>query len=179
MAAHGLLLVQLLELGVPLVSRDLSEQALGSGSGDRLQVQLIETADESPVAYPPDPLTPTLALEAPRVVVTEPSVELPAPGASPDEGLFGLYRGQLRARIERARQTIEPNAAPLPRACSAQITQDERGNVLDVVLEGCGAEGPSRMQLERAVRAASPLPAPPAALARESRVEVVLGEPAS
>jgi hypothetical protein len=75
--------------------------------------------------------------------------------------LFGRYMGQVNARIERAwlrpRTAIENTLFQ----CQVAITQDKRGNVLEVTLQHCNGDGRWQQSLVNAIQSASPLPAPP------------------
>jgi len=91
------------------------------------------------------------------------------PGAAPEAAdgpdtqtqLFGRYQGQITARIER--MWLKPRT-PIPGgsfACRVQILQDNRGNVQEVTLGLCTGDFHWQQSLVRAIRSASPLPAPP------------------
>jgi hypothetical protein len=86
--------------------------------------------------------------------------------------LFGIYTGQIQARIDRVwrrpRTPISENAtAEKPTdadesfQCEAQIVQDVRGNVQEILLPRCNGSPAWRHSLVSAIREASPLPAPP------------------
>jgi hypothetical protein len=86
--------------------------------------------------------------------------------------LFGIYTGQIQARIDRIwrrpRTPINENAADKKPAdaeesfqCEAQIVQDARGNVQEVMLPRCNGSPAWRNSLVSAIQHASPLPAPP------------------
>lgn len=86
--------------------------------------------------------------------------------------LFGIYTGQIQARIDRVwrrpRTPINENAADKkpPDAdesfqCEAQIIQDARGNVQEILLPRCNGSPAWQHSLVVAIRQASPLPAPP------------------
>jgi hypothetical protein len=88
--------------------------------------------------------------------------------------LFGIYTGQIQARIDRVwrrpRTPISENAADKKPAdadesfqCEAQIIQDARGNVQEILLPRCNGSAVWRNSLVSAIRQASPLPAPPSA----------------
>ena len=75
--------------------------------------------------------------------------------------LIGLYEGQIRARIERA--WIRPRTPLADRLfrCRVRIWQDEHGNVRDVRLQECEGTPDWFESMVTAIKAASPLPAPP------------------
>lgn len=74
--------------------------------------------------------------------------------------LFGMYMGQVKARIERAWD--HPNA-PLAGKfqCKVEIAQGEHGDVKEVTLQRCNGTAAWQMSLVQAIQRASPLPAPP------------------
>jgi hypothetical protein len=86
--------------------------------------------------------------------------------------LFGIYTGQIEARIARVwrrpRSPVnEDNASQNANdggesfQCEAQIVQDLRGNVQEVMLPRCNGSSAWRNSLVLAIQHASPLPAPP------------------
>jgi TonB C terminal len=85
--------------------------------------------------------------------------------------LFGMYTGQIQARIERAwrrpRSPVRDGAASAQRLngvtfqCQAQIVQDPRGNVQEILLPECSGSPAWQHSLVVAIQQASPLPAPP------------------
>jgi hypothetical protein len=85
--------------------------------------------------------------------------------------LFGIYAGQIQARIDRVwrrpRTPINDNASEKKRAddesfqCEAQIVQDARGNVQEILLPRCNGAPAWQRSLVVAIQAASPLPVPP------------------
>jgi hypothetical protein len=96
--------------------------------------------------------------------------------------LFGLYTGQIDARIERAwrrpRSPVNPDAdtAPEPNRrsanneagqetfrCQVRIIQDHQGDVQEVLLLDCNGSVEWQQSLLRAIFSSSPLPAPPSA----------------
>lgn len=86
--------------------------------------------------------------------------------------LYGIYTGQIQARIERvwrrprtpvqevSDSTKSPNTAEYFH-CQVQIVQDSRGNVQEVLLPRCSGSVAWQRSLVRAINQASPLPAPP------------------
>jgi hypothetical protein len=86
--------------------------------------------------------------------------------------LFGIYSGQIQARIDRVwrrpRTPISESAFGKKPAdadesfqCEAQIVQDARGNVQEILLPRCNGSSAWRRSLVMAIQQASPLPAPP------------------
>jgi hypothetical protein len=99
------------------------------------------------------------------------------PGAGGADGaeqarLFGIYTGQIQARIDRVwrrpRAPVNGNADQKATAdesfqCEAQIIQDARGNVQEILLPRCNGSEAWQHSLVLAIQQASPLPAPPSA----------------
>jgi hypothetical protein len=88
--------------------------------------------------------------------------------------LFGIYTGQIRARIDRfwrrPRTPINEDKSAATTAdigdsfqCEAQIIQDNRGNVQEILLPRCNGSVAWQRSLVLAIQHASPLPSPPSA----------------
>jgi TonB C terminal len=88
--------------------------------------------------------------------------------------LFGIYTGQIQARIDRVwrrpRTPVNEGTASTAAAdagdsfqCEVQIVQDDRGNVQEILLPRCNGSAAWQRSLVLAIRQASPLPAPPSA----------------
>jgi hypothetical protein len=88
--------------------------------------------------------------------------------------LFGIYTGQIQARIDRVWRrprspvnegTVSAAAADAGDSfqCEVQIVQDDRGNVQEILLPRCNGSSAWQRSLVLAIRQASPLPAPPSA----------------
>jgi hypothetical protein len=88
--------------------------------------------------------------------------------------LFGIYTGQIQARIDRvwrrprtpvSEGTVTTAAADAADSfqCEAQIVQDARGNVQEILLPRCNGSAAWQHSLVLAIRQSSPLPAPPSA----------------
>lgn len=86
--------------------------------------------------------------------------------------LFGIYTGQIQARVariwRRPRSPVNEDAASQNAnyigesfQCEAQIVQDIKGNVQEIMLPRCNASPAWRNSLVLAIQHASPLPAPP------------------
>jgi hypothetical protein len=82
------------------------------------------------------------------------------------ERLFGIYTGQIQARINRIwrrpRSAVGDSSAQTFQ-CQVQIVQDVRGNVQEILLPNCNGSLSWQRSLVIAVEQASPLPAPPSA----------------
>jgi len=105
--------------------------------------------------------------------------EQAAKAAAPDGGdgaerarLFGIYSGQIQARIERIwrrPRTPVTESSDQSRAregngtfsCQVRIIQDARGNVQEVLLPQCNGTSAWQHSLVLAINQSSPLPAPP------------------
>jgi hypothetical protein len=81
------------------------------------------------------------------------------PGAR--AALFGLYMGQIQARIERAWQRPRSPIEAIPFECHVQISQSEHGEIAEVELLDCTDDLRWQNSLVEAINMASPLPAPP------------------
>jgi TonB C terminal len=87
--------------------------------------------------------------------------------------LFGIYSGQIKARIDRIwrrpRTPVAENGGEAPPnsdesfQCEAQIVQDRSGKVQEILLPRCNGSLAWQLSLVTAIREASPLPAPPSA----------------
>ena len=83
--------------------------------------------------------------------------------------LFGLYSGQIHARIERAwrrprtpiHNASEHRSSDEPFRCQVQIIQDSIGIVQEVLLPNCPGSFTWQRSLVIAIQQASPLPSPP------------------
>jgi hypothetical protein len=74
---------------------------------------------------------------------------------------FGLYMGQIQARIERAWLRPRTPIGADNFECTVQIHQSPRGEVLEVALRRCNGDARWQISLVQAIERASPLPAPP------------------
>jgi hypothetical protein len=83
--------------------------------------------------------------------------------------LFGIYTGQIQARVDRVwrrpRTPVDEDSTDIAESfqCEAQIIQDVRGNVQEVLLPRCNGSPAWRNSLVLAIQHASPLPVPPSA----------------
>jgi hypothetical protein len=125
---------------------------------------------KSPVNVDPPALLnlETLALSE------DPASKLTSDGgdAAEQARLFGIYTGQMQARIDRVwrRPRTPINEEKFAAAttdnrdsfqCEAQIIQDNRGNVQEILLPRCNGSAAWQRSLVLAIQHASPLPAPP------------------
>lgn len=124
-------------------------------------------ADDSlpSVTYPDDAIIDADAQQEPE-----------SESASVRAQMFGRYRGQISARINRVwrrpRTSLEEAREGLPPSwvrpssgerfhCQARISQGAAGEVQEIELIGCNGTVAWQQSLARAIQAASPLPAPP------------------
>ncbi len=171
--AHGVLIALLLQSTVNVPVVDFVDGLHKSGSGNRLQVHLlVAPALASPSDVEPPPLARLHVV--PVAELANPTVQLPFDEPGPQERLAGLYLGQLRARIGRTWETLHAVPAPPLPDCGVELTQDSRGGLLEVSIQDCPLDGPTRALLARAIHAAAPLPAPPAALPVQTRIALRL-----
>jgi hypothetical protein len=104
----------------------------------------------------------------------EPPTAAPGDGgeAAEQARLFGIYSGQIRARVERIwrrpRTPVQETDGGVPSAvtdesfrCQVQIVQDTNGFVKEVLLPRCNGSPAWQRSLVMAIQQASPLPAPP------------------
>ncbi len=86
--------------------------------------------------------------------------------------LFGIYSGQIQARIERIwrrpRTAVTDPTKPNSKTvgddifrCQVQIVQDATGAVKEILLPNCNGTSAWQKSLVVAIQQASPLPAPP------------------
>jgi hypothetical protein len=146
------------------------------------------------IADSPNVFTPSIALSLPDLrkmnsldadLPAWPNIETlalsedPAPQPTTVDGegaeqarLFGIYTGQIQARIDRVwrrpRTPVNEDLAPTNKdsgndsfQCEAQIVQDLRGNVQEILLPRCNGSSAWQRSLVLAIRQASPLSAPP------------------
>lgn len=105
----------------------------------------------------PDPFPPPVL----DVTMEEDAASEAAGDTQGHAQMFGRYRGQISARIERAWRRPR-HALTTPRfACQAKIEQDADGRVLSVELRRCDGDAAWQRSLVIAIEHASPLPSPP------------------
>lgn len=152
-----------------------------------LSLPTIPSSDRAGEVDLPLPTLSKLARVAP---VPEPPALLNLESLSPDEDqasqaavdagdgaeqarLFGLYTGQIQARIDRiwSRPRTPVNegdgqgqsSADESFQCRAQIVQDAEGHIQEILLVSCNGSFAWQRSLVVAIQQASPLPAPPSA----------------
>jgi hypothetical protein len=138
-------------------------------------IHIPEEGNDSPYALPESEITPTtksnLIASAANGASTEPpSLEDFDPSAERTQEttgdgaeaakLFGVYMGQIKARIERA-WNYETQPSSKSGQCRVQIRQSPNGDVQDIIFQRCDLDVETQMSLVRAIEAASPLSAPP------------------
>jgi hypothetical protein len=127
-------------------------------------------------ALAPDAIDdPALLIDRRRLAIPPSLVDIDDPIDQPtdDDGYvrqkqFGVYTGQIAARVERAWSRprtevskIGPSEGSAEFECLVKILQSESGAVLEVDLLSCNGTADWQQSLVRAIFAASPLPAPP------------------
>lgn len=131
------------------------------GTRDELKALARSASDLTVVVGQPDfeSFAPRLEFDYPTDV---PAGEAPTDGEQATRAvLFGRYMGQINARIERAWTRPATLAGHDSFACRVSVVQDGVGNVQAVNLEQCTDDSRWQQSLVRAIRSASPLPAPP------------------
>jgi len=146
------------------IDDSLYEELASRGSALRNQPIMIISPDATPAA-------PNL----PKDAVDDPTSDATVASGDPAGRvrLFGIYSGQIEARIARIwRRPRTPvtegvaaardkNSADTSFQCQVQIVQDGRGNVQEVLLPHCNGSVAWQHSLVTAIQEASPLPAPP------------------
>jgi hypothetical protein len=157
----------LISLPTMAVSNQAAAQNLVSSLPNLKTMKIKATVDADPPAMRN---IETLAL-------SEDQADKPTSGSGSVDGaelarLFGIYTGQIQARIDRVwrrpRTPIneyasgeKPTDAEESFQCEAQIVQDARGNVQEILLPRCNGSAAWQRSLVLAIQQASPLPAPP------------------
>jgi TonB C terminal len=148
------------------------------GAQGAIAVEFIEEIDgratasaRGAISLPPSPSTLTRPAALDLIPPSDiPDIETerdaPSSAAGPsDESLaaqfYGMYMGQISARIERA--WLKPRTSPGADrfVCRVQVLQTPSGDVQEVTLLDCNGDVRWRSSLVRAIQTASPLPAPP------------------
>jgi hypothetical protein len=116
-------------------------------------------------------------LAPPTIDIPDPTNDYPCSNGSAGAGddgeyarLYGIYSGQIQARIDRlwrrprssiAESTGENAGGSTEFRCVVNIIQDALGNVVEVLLPDCNGSAAWQRSLAIAIQQASPLPAPP------------------
>jgi TonB-like protein len=167
-----------------------SANALSTSSADADNLILVsfptvnagQAAGESPISSFPDlsklKIKSSVSADPPEflnfetlALSEEQSPRATAGGANGAEKarVLGIYTGQIQARIDRdwrrPRTPVNEEKSSVDVGesfqCKAQIVQDVRGNVQEVMLPRCNGSLAWRNSLVLAIQHASPLPAPP------------------
>jgi hypothetical protein len=187
-AAAALLLHVAVLVGLPVSPAAISPDILAREYPAPLAVSLLIHAGDSlrreaVSSVVVSPSLQTISVGEPAPLLVEPvladSFELAleareAPDVAELERLQGVYSGQLHARVARRLQSELPALAELPVPCRVLVIQNEDGSVVDVDTAECHADDITRAYVNRAVRAASPLPLPPDGLAMGSYLTLSL-----
>lgn len=156
-----------------LVFIDLPKTASANNEIDQSLAYLRAAIKNTPIAViPPDP-SPSLDIETLALEDEKPSTSSVDSGDGTERvRLFGIYTGQIRARVERIwrrpRSPVNEHASLTNSAntgesfqCQVQIVQDVDRNVQEVLLPRCNGSSAWQRSLVLAIQQASPLPAPP------------------
>lgn len=142
-------------------------QNLVSSLPDLNKMKIKSTVDADPPAM----------LDIESLALSEDQVAKPTSGsgdAAELARLFGIYSGQIQARIDRIwrrpRTPVneiavdqKPTDGDESFRCEAQIVQDASGNVQEILLPRCNGSAAWQRSLVMAIQQSSPLPAPPSA----------------
>jgi hypothetical protein len=144
-----------------------------SNQGAQNLVSSLPDLRKMKIKSPVDVDPPTM-LNIEALALSEDPVSKPTSGSGDGAEqirLFGIYTGQIQARIDRVwRRPRTPvnDSDSQSRAdagdsfqCEAQIVQDVRGNVQEIMLPRCNGSPAWQHSLIAAIRHASPLAAPP------------------
>jgi hypothetical protein len=155
----------------PFIARFLSDTAAHSSvASSFISASSLPATLDSISVEPPPPIEALAAdsFEQARFVST-------AIDAAEVARLQGIYRSQLFARLARLLESRNVSAGEL-HGCSINVIQNERGQVVDVLTDLCELDVPEQEIIRQVVRAASPLPLPPAGLAAGSYLTLDLAE---
>jgi hypothetical protein len=142
----------------------------GQSATENATVSLLDLSKmkiKSPIS-----IDPPAFLNLQTLALSEDPSSTPASGPDGVElaRLFGIYTGQIQARIDRIwrrpRTPVNEADQKSPVAdesfrCEAQIVQDFRGNVQEVLLPRCNGSPAWQRSLIVAIQQAAPLPGPP------------------
>jgi hypothetical protein len=157
------------DLGAELVLLSLPASANSNQAAPRTPVSLLP--DMRKIQTPLSAELPaTLDLETLALSDDEPlSAAVGGADAEEQARLSGIYTGQLQARIDRVwrrpRTPVSGNNQSISDEdsfrCEAQIVQDVKGNVQEVLLPRCNGSLAWQRSLVIAIQQASPMPAAP------------------
>ena len=163
-SSEGLVLISLTTVNLPPAAMQNAIPALPDLSKMRIK--------------PPIDVEPPTLLNVETLALSE---EAQASSASRDGAedaekarLFGIYTGQIQARIDRVwrrpRTPVNDGTESTAAAdsadsfqCEAQVVQDATGMVQEILLPRCNGSAAWQRSLVLAIQQASPLPAPPSA----------------
>jgi hypothetical protein len=142
------------------------------GADGALIVELISEADgRSTASAQTPPIVSLLPATVDRILppaLPDIKTDRETPSSAPAAGdenlaahLYGMYVGQINARIERA--WLKPRTSPGADrfVCRVQVLQSPSGDVRKITLLDCNGDARWKSSLVRAIQTASPLPAPP------------------
>jgi hypothetical protein len=154
-----------------LVFVDLPKIASTDSGLDEALASLRAAMKEKPIPVKLPDLSPPAEVEVLALSEDKPSVSSDSGDSMDRARLFGIYTGQIQARVERIwrrpRTPVsgDPTAADTGESfqCQVQIVQDATGNVQEILLPRCNGSHAWQHSLVVAIQQASPLPAPPSA----------------
>jgi TonB C terminal len=145
-----------------------------SNQGAHNLVSSLPDLRKMKIKSPVDVDPPTM-LNIEALALSEDQVSKPTSGSGDGAEqirLFGIYTGQIQARIDRVWQRPRtpvngdsdlqnPDDTSESFQCEAQIVQDVQGNVQEILLPRCNGSAAWQRSLISAIQHASPLPPPP------------------
>lgn len=142
------------------------------GADGALLVELISEADGRSTASAQTPPIVSLLPATVDLILppAPPDIETnrdapPSPPAPGDESLaahlYGMYVGQINARIERAWLKPRTSTGADRFVCRVQVLQSPSGDVQEITLLDCNGDARWKSSLVRAIQTASPFPAAP------------------
>jgi hypothetical protein len=157
-----------------LVFIDLPKIASADSGVDEALASIRATMKEKPIPVKLANLSPPAELEVLALAEERPSQTSDNSDGADRARLFGIYTGQIQARVERIwrrprtpvnEATGGPVAADSGESfqCQVQIVQNATGYVQEILLPRCNGSHAWQHSLVLAIQQASPLPAPPSA----------------
>jgi TonB-like protein len=155
-----------------LVFIDLPRIASTNGGLDEALASLRAAMKEKPIPVKLPNLSPPTEVEVLALSEDNPSESSGSGDGADRARLFGIYIGQIQARVERIWRRprtpvkeVRSNSTAAGTAesfqCQVQISQDAAGNVQEILLLHCNGTPAWQRSLVLAIQQASPLPAPP------------------